>query len=117
MTDTRKTLLLIVAINLMVLRTITAVHSTHDFTVDLITATCEGTVGECMYSEEEEYGLDSEVHRRMMAQTTRYISYGALNRNRVPCSRRGASYYNCRPGAQANPYRRGCSVISRCRRS
>lgn len=44
-----------------------------------------------------------------------YISYGVLKRNSVPCSRRGASYYNCRAGAQANPYDRGCSGITRCR--
>jgi hypothetical protein len=59
--------------------------------------------------------MDSESNRRILA-ARRYISYGALRRNTVPCSRRGASYYNCRPGAQANPYRRGCSAITRCRR-
>ncbi|KAJ1383443.1 Rapid ALkalinization Factor [Sesbania bispinosa] len=63
---------------------------------------------------EEEFDLDSEINRRILA-TTKYISYGALQRNTVPCSRRGASYYNCRPGAQANPYSRGCSAITRCR--
>ncbi|OIV90867.1 hypothetical protein TanjilG_15600 [Lupinus angustifolius] len=36
-------------------------------------------------------------------------------RNYVPCSRRGVSYYNCRTGAEANPYNRGCSAITRCR--
>ncbi|KGN47180.1 protein RALF-like 33 [Cucumis sativus] len=61
-----------------------------------------------------EFQMDSEINRRILA-TTRYISYGALRRNNVPCSRRGASYYNCRPGAQANPYTRGCSAITRCR--
>jgi hypothetical protein len=44
-----------------------------------------------------------------------YISYGALRRDNVPCSVRGASYYNCRAGAQANPYTRGCSKIAGCR--
>ncbi|KRH68518.2 hypothetical protein GLYMA_03G236000v4 [Glycine max] len=63
---------------------------------------------------EEEFQLDSEISRRILA-TTKYISYGALQRNTVPCSRRGASYYNCQPGAQANPYSRGCSAITRCR--
>ncbi|KAK4256621.1 hypothetical protein QN277_006324 [Acacia crassicarpa] len=62
-----------------------------------------------------EFEMESEISRRILA-TTRYISYGALRRNTVPCSRRGASYYNCRPGAQANPYSRGCSAITRCRR-
>ncbi|GAV83486.1 RALF domain-containing protein [Cephalotus follicularis] len=63
---------------------------------------------------DEEFELDSEISRRILA-TTQYISYGALQRNTVPCSRRGASYYNCQPGAAANPYTRGCSAITRCR--
>ncbi|KAI3445342.1 hypothetical protein Pfo_002007 [Paulownia fortunei] len=75
---------------------------------------CRGTVAECLENEDEEFELDSESNRRILA-TRRYISYGALQRNSVPCSRRGASYYNCRPGAQANPYSRGCSAITRCR--
>ncbi|PHT60000.1 Rapid alkalinization factor 23 [Capsicum baccatum] len=78
---------------------------------------CDGSIGECLAGEgsDEEFSVDSESTRRMLAYRRRYISYGALSRNRVPCSRRGASYYNCRPGAQANPYRRGCSAITRCR--
>ncbi|KAL2491971.1 Protein RALF-like 33 [Abeliophyllum distichum] len=77
---------------------------------------CKGTIAECLANTdaEEEFELDSESNRRILA-TRRYISYGALQKNRVPCSRRGASYYNCRPGAQANPYTRGCSAITRCR--
>ncbi|CAA2992358.1 rapid alkalinization factor-like [Olea europaea var. sylvestris] len=78
---------------------------------------CKGTIAECLANadeEEDEFQLDSESNRRILA-TRRYISYGALQKNRVPCSRRGASYYNCRPGAQANPYTRGCSAITRCR--
>ncbi|CAI9106333.1 OLC1v1005463C1 [Oldenlandia corymbosa var. corymbosa] len=73
-----------------------------------------GLVGE---AEELEFELmDSESNRRILATARRYISYGALQRNSVPCSRRGQSYYNCRPGAPANPYTRGCSAITRCRR-
>ena len=75
-------------------------------------STCKGSIAECLAGEEFE--LDSEISRRILA-TTKYISYGALQRNTVPCSRRGASYYNCQPGAQANPYSRGCSRITRCR--
>ncbi|CAM8942683.1 unnamed protein product [Rhodiola kirilowii] len=77
-------------------------------------STCQGTIAECLADDQEEFDLDSESNRRILA-TSSYISYGALNRNRVPCSRRGASYYNCQAGAQANPYRRGCSAITRCR--
>ncbi|TVU49941.1 hypothetical protein EJB05_01286, partial [Eragrostis curvula] len=77
---------------------------------------CRGTVAECLAEEEEEQlgSAAAEGHRRSLAGRN-YISYGALRRDNVPCSRRGASYYNCRPGAQANPYRRGCSRITRCR--
>ncbi|KAM0889519.1 hypothetical protein ACQ4PT_027649 [Festuca glaucescens] len=39
----------------------------------------------------------------------------AVVRANVPCSVRGACYYNCRAGAQANPYTRGCSKIVGCR--
>ncbi|KAL3750094.1 hypothetical protein ACJRO7_011126 [Eucalyptus globulus] len=74
---------------------------------------CTGSLAECM-SEEEEFAMDSESNRRILA-SSKYISYGALQRNSVPCSRRGASYYNCKPGASSNPYNRGCSSISRCR--
>ncbi|AEE83653.1 Rapid ALkalinization Factor [Arabidopsis suecica] len=81
-----------------------------------IESKCNGTIAECSLSTaEEEFEMDSEINRRILA-TTKYISYGALRRNTVPCSRRGASYYNCRRGAQANPYSRGCSAITRCRR-
>ncbi|KAH8499771.1 hypothetical protein Peur_041727 [Populus x canadensis] len=73
---------------------------------------CRGSIAECLM--DEEFGMDTESNRRILA-TSRYVSYGALRRNTVPCSRRGASYYNCRPGAQANPYSRGCSRITRCR--
>ncbi|EEF38794.1 RALFL33, putative [Ricinus communis] len=49
-----------------------------------------------------------------------YISYGALSANRIPCPpRSGRSYYthNCfHSRAPVNPYTRGCSRITRCRR-
>ncbi|OMO63801.1 Rapid ALkalinization Factor [Corchorus capsularis] len=74
---------------------------------------CQGSMAECMVNDNE-FDMDSEINRRILA-TSNYISYGALQRNTVPCSQRGASYYNCQPGAQANPYNRGCSAITRCR--
>ncbi|CAD5183072.1 unnamed protein product [Musa acuminata subsp. malaccensis] len=73
---------------------------------------CRGSIAECLAGEE--FDLGSEVSRRFLA-TSSYISYGALKSDTVPCSRRGASYYNCRPGAQANPYSRSCSAITQCR--
>ncbi|KAF6991360.1 hypothetical protein CFC21_008450 [Triticum aestivum] len=60
-------------------------------------------------------GGDEAVARRVLQSGNGYISYGALRRDNVPCSLRGTSYYNCRPGGQANPYSRGCSAITRCR--
>ncbi|KAF4384836.1 hypothetical protein G4B88_000232 [Cannabis sativa] len=75
---------------------------------------CEGSIAECM--AENEFDMDSEINRRILA-TTDYISYGALQRNTVPCSRKGASYYNCKQGAEANPYNRDCSSITRCQPS
>ncbi|KAE8770308.1 protein RALF-like 22 [Hordeum vulgare] len=87
-------------------------------------SSCEGTVEECLrerehdggfglrrrlfYEEEEEDGGGYPTH-------TQYISYSALMRDSVPCSVPGASYYNCHPGAVANPYSRGCSAITQCR--
>ncbi|OAY49540.1 hypothetical protein MANES_05G064300v8 [Manihot esculenta] len=77
-------------------------------------AQCQGSLAECI--GEDELHMGSEISRRILqTTTTQYISYGALQRDTVPCSQRGASYYNCQPGAQANPYSRGCSAITRCR--
>ena len=83
---------------------------------------CRGTVGECM----EYFGDDGEGEgevaemagggkRRVLQGGSGYIGYDALRRDSVPCSQRGASYYNCQPGASANPYSRGCSAITQCR--
>ncbi|WOL00430.1 protein RALF-like 33 [Canna indica] len=61
------------------------------------------------------FDLNSTFGRRLL-QSQGYVSYDALQGDRVPCSRRSASYYNCRPDAQANHYDRGCSAITQCRR-
>ncbi|XP_071699593.1 rapid alkalinization factor-like [Rutidosis leptorrhynchoides] len=75
---------------------------------------CKGSIGECIGAGlEMEMEMESESTRRILA-TTKYISYGALKGNNIPCSQRGASYYNCQSGGQANPYQRGCSTITRC---
>ncbi|KAL3420397.1 hypothetical protein PVAG01_08896 [Phlyctema vagabunda] len=63
----------------------------------------------------EQAELDHGILHTRQTQK-KYISYGAMRRNTVPCSMKGQSYYNCHPGAQANPYSRGCSSITRCRR-
>lgn len=93
-----------------------------DFEDDELTQTCDGTVGECADKDNEDGSAEEEYvdTRRGLAAAypgrMRFISYGALLKNRVPCSRRGQSYYNCRPLRRINPYRRGCSVITRCAR-
>uniref|UniRef100_A0A0E0JIB9 Rapid alkalinization factor 1 n=1 Tax=Oryza punctata TaxID=4537 RepID=A0A0E0JIB9_ORYPU len=66
-------------------------------------------------SEEAAADSAAAVVRRVLQGKDNMISYGSLQRGTTPCSVRGASYYNCRPGAQANPYSRGCSAITRCR--
>ncbi|XP_030543341.1 rapid alkalinization factor [Rhodamnia argentea] len=74
---------------------------------------CRGPIAQCL--AEGELEMDSEINRRFLATTRPHISYGALQPGTVPCSLRGVSYYNCKPGAEANPYSRPCSVITRCR--
>ncbi|KAF8391330.1 hypothetical protein HHK36_023634 [Tetracentron sinense] len=80
------------------------------------THTCNGLVGECIDGDDEMM-MESEVSRRTLAQRRRFISYGALKKNNVPCNRRGHSYYNCVRSGRANPYRRGCSSITHCARN
>ncbi|XP_022728010.1 rapid alkalinization factor-like [Durio zibethinus] len=66
---------------------------------------CQGSMDECMANHE--FNMDSDISSRRMLQTTPYISYGALQKNAVPCSRRGASNDNCQPRSEANPNDRG----------
>ncbi|CAH9109649.1 unnamed protein product [Cuscuta epithymum] len=61
----------------------------------------------------EELMMESEVSRRFLSQS-RYISYAAMQKDSIPCNRRGASYYNCRSHAAVRPYNRGCSKFTRC---
>lgn len=74
-----------------------------------------GLIVEDMIDPYEELTMESESVRRRLAGRS-YISYGALRKNNVPCSRRGQSYYNCQRSGRANPYRRGCTVATRCAR-
>lgn len=73
-------------------------------------------VGDCK-REEEEMMTNSEISQRMLSQGSQYISYGAMSKDSVPCDYRGVSYYNCGSSGQANPYSRGCSVITHCARA
>ena len=71
---------------------------------------CDGEIGECTAE------MDSESNRRVLVMNRGFISYETLKRDLVPCSRPGASYYNCRAAGEANPYHRGCEVITACAR-
>ncbi|KAJ6733126.1 PROTEIN RALF-LIKE 34 [Salix koriyanagi] len=68
-----------------------------------------------------EDGEESSRSRSLLWRRTHYyISYGALSADRIPCpARSGRSYYshNCfKSKIPVNPYSRGCSRITRCRR-
>lgn len=69
------------------------------------------TIGKCSTDLE----MDSETNRRILAVQKKFISYETLKRDMVPCGTPGASYYNCN-SRQANPYNRGCEVITMCAR-
>ncbi|GMI77629.1 ralf-like 4, RAPID ALKALINIZATION FACTOR 4 [Hibiscus trionum] len=58
----------------------------------------------------------TETNHRLLAGQKRYISYEVLKHNAVLCKERGRSYYGCGRAGPVNPYTRGCSVITRCRR-
>ena len=84
---------------------------------------CSG--GEERVEEDGDEGwMESEFKRRSLwaaaaaaaAPGKRYISYEALRGDNVPCTRPGIPYYNCRALPKANPYTRGCSVITGCAR-
>ncbi|KAL4580352.1 hypothetical protein LXL04_016542 [Taraxacum kok-saghyz] len=62
---------------------------------------------------DEEILKESKNVRRVLGGRG-YISYGAMQKNNVPCSQRGQSYYDCNSRGHANPYSRGCNIITRC---
>ena len=82
---------------------------------DRAAAGCRGSVGMCPASDEVR-GLGKGAGASIMSADSERVRRRVHHQQRdsVPCSRRGASYYNCRPGAQANPYRRSCSRIKHC---
>ncbi|KAK8914361.1 Rapid alkalinization factor [Platanthera zijinensis] len=59
------------------------------------------TIIDCI-SGGDEFNFAFESAGRIL-DTSVYINYEALKRCSVLCSRRGASYYNCRPGSEAYP--------------
>ncbi|AES71939.1 protein RALF-like 22 [Medicago truncatula] len=87
-------------------------HSEINDAVVITKRVCTKTIGECL-TDPEMMMMDSESNRRVLAMQKKYISYDTLKRDMVPCDRPGASYYNCHR-RQANPYSRGCEVITAC---
>ncbi|XVF29012.1 hypothetical protein REPUB_Repub15cG0083400 [Reevesia pubescens] len=77
----------------------------------MVRRVCTKKLEDCL----EEQEMESESNRRALMMQRRYISYETLRRDTVPCAKPGASYYDCNAG-QANPYNRGCEVITRCAR-
>ncbi|KAI3457219.1 hypothetical protein Pfo_013882 [Paulownia fortunei] len=77
---------------------------------------CDGIAADCINTDDQEMMMDSDISRRILAQSG-YISYGALQRDNVPCNVRGNSYYNCNSNQQANPYSRSCNRITYCARN
>ncbi|KAK6151750.1 hypothetical protein DH2020_014385 [Rehmannia glutinosa] len=75
---------------------------------------CDRITGDC---DDQETMMASEISRRILEQQSGYISYGALERDSVPCNVRGNSYYNCNSDEQANPYHRACTRITHCARN
>ncbi|KAI3697069.1 hypothetical protein L6452_29804 [Arctium lappa] len=78
----------------------------------MVKRVCGGKIVECS----EDDLMDSEINRRVLLMGKRYISYDTLKRDLVPCGTPGASYYNCKGKGVANPYNRGCEIITRCAR-
>ncbi|USW54105.1 Putative rapid ALkalinization Factor [Septoria linicola] len=47
--------------------------------------------------------------------TKRYVNYGVLVKNGIPCDQHDNHFANCRVGTPANAWKRGCSAVERCR--
>ncbi|RZR84159.1 hypothetical protein BHM03_00010925 [Ensete ventricosum] len=62
---------------------------------------CHGSIAECLARKEFELG--TKTTRRIILAHSYYISDNALRRDNVPCSRLGASYYNCHPVVEGQP--------------
>ncbi|XP_028804797.1 protein RALF-like 32 [Neltuma alba] len=77
-----------------------------------------GTIAECN-EEDEVMMMESEISRRLMVEQTKYISPGALRRDKPVCHGGGSGEAYSRSGgclpSPSNPHTRGCSKYYRCR--
>ncbi|CAA2958070.1 Hypothetical predicted protein [Olea europaea subsp. europaea] len=63
----------------------------------MVKRVCRGKISDCLgRAMDEDDQMDSESNRRVLVFQKRYISYDTLKRDTVPCSKPGASYYNCK---------------------
>ncbi|XXG46575.1 hypothetical protein AAC387_Pa02g1385 [Persea americana] len=65
---------------------------------------CNGSMAQC--SEEEEMFMESEISRRFLAGTGKYITYPVLGRDKTGAGGKSE---------QGQPYNRGCKKIYGCR--
>lgn len=73
---------------------------------------CNGSIAEC--DENVENLMNSEINRRLLAQTKKYIGYPVVNTDNAPCHAPGQPY-DCL-GLQANKNTRVCPKRDRCSR-
>ncbi|KAK7247057.1 hypothetical protein RIF29_41933 [Crotalaria pallida] len=78
--------------------------------------TCNGSIAKC--NKEDELLMESEISRRFLEEG-RYISNGALKRDKPVCNGGGSGEAYSKTGGclppPSNPHTRGCSAYYRCR--
>lgn len=78
---------------------------------------CDGSIAECGELAAEEFSMESETSKRVLAAAHKFISPGALRRDAPVCNggARGDPYSkSCLP-PQSNRYQRGCAAYKMCR--
>ncbi|XP_019442388.1 PREDICTED: protein RALF-like 32 [Lupinus angustifolius] len=79
--------------------------------------TCNGSIAEC--NQENELLMESEISKRFMMEEKRYISNGALKRDKPVCNGGGSGEAYSKTGGclppPSNPQSRGCFKYYRCR--
>ncbi|KAI9081718.1 hypothetical protein K1719_036321 [Acacia pycnantha] len=77
-----------------------------------------GTIAECN-EEDEMTMMESEISQRLMVEQRKYISPGALRRDKPVCNGGGSGEAYSKSGGclppPSNPHTRGCSKYYRCR--
>lgn len=78
---------------------------------------CYGSIAECGVLEAEEFSMESETSKRVLAAPKKFISPAAQRRDMPVCNggARGVPYSkSCLP-PQSNRYQRGCAAYKMCR--